>query len=254
MKNLLSFPRSLKMLAGALACGLLASTASATHFAGTVYCRDTDPGTPFVGVAVTATGASGAFSANTDTNGNFYIDVPNVNDTYVVTIVTPNGLTIVFPVGGSYTRSISTDCGTGTGQGVCFWDDTDFVLTGCPPVGPGTGTPGYWKNHPDAWPVNSIQIGCTTYTKAQAIAILRLPDGDKTRTVFRHLLCAKLNVLIGNNSACIAADILLADAWMCLHPVNSGVTGSSAAWAQISGTATKLDDYNNGLLCAPHRD
>ena len=84
---------------------------------------------------------------------------------------------------------------------------------------------------------------------------MSLPDkGDKTRTVFRHLVSAKLNVIIGNASGCIDADILLADVWMCVHPINSKVAGSSAAWAEISGTATKLDQYNNGLLCAPHRN
>ena len=78
--------------------------------------------------------------------------------------------------------------------------------------------------------------------------------GDKTLTVFRHLVSAKLNVLIGNESSCINGDITLADAWMALHPVGSGVKASSAAWTEIGGTANKLDNYNNGLLCAPHRD
>ncbi|MFT3894745.1 MAG: hypothetical protein QM730_24205 [Anaerolineales bacterium] len=38
--------------------------------------------------------------------------------------------------------------------------------------GPGTGTPGYWKNHPEAWPVSSITIGEQTFTKDQAIALM----------------------------------------------------------------------------------
>jgi hypothetical protein len=41
---------------------------------------------------------------------------------------------------------------------------------------------------------------------------------------------------------------------MAAHPVGSGVSGKSAAWGEISGIATMLDQYNNGLLCAPHRD
>jgi hypothetical protein len=133
--------------------------------------------------------------------------------------------------------------------------DADFCFKPPPPSGPGTGTPGYWKTHPEAWPVDSIVIGGITYTKAQAIAILWIEDGgDKSRTVFRHLLSAKLNLLIGTDPSCISGDIATADAWMALHPVGSGVTGKSAAWAEISGVATKLDNYNNGLLCAPHRD
>ncbi|MSU57416.1 MAG: hypothetical protein EXS35_04425 [Pedosphaera sp.] len=255
MQNESTLIRKLKQLAGAVACGLLVSTAGATHFSGKVVCGDTSPATPLVGVVVTAIGANGTFTGNTDTNGNYLIPVVNANDTYTLTITVPNGLSLVTPVGGSYVLPISTYCGTGTGQGICFWDGVDFVLTGCAPVGPGTGTPGYWKNHPGAWPVNAIQLGCHTYTKAQAITLMSLPDaGDKTRTVFRHLVCAKLNVIIGNVSACIDGDIVQADLWLCAHPINSHVAGSSAAWEQITGTATKLDQYNNGLLCAPHRD
>ncbi len=128
--------------------------------------------------------------------------------------------------------------------------DVDFQCGG-----PGTGTPGYWKNHPDAWPVQKITIGGISYSKADAIKFMSLAEkGDKTKTVFRHLISAKLNVIIGNASDCIADEIMLADAWMAVHPVCSGVSGSSAAWAAISGTATELDDYNNGRLCAPHRD
>jgi hypothetical protein len=122
-------------------------------------------------------------------------------------------------------------------------------------TGPGTGTPGFWKNHPEAWPVDSIVIGGVTYTKAQAIALMGRPDaGDKTFTMFRHLVAAKLNVLVGNESSCIDATIISADAWMALHPPGSHVGGGSAAWAVGAPLATTLDNYNNGLMCAPHRN
>jgi len=121
--------------------------------------------------------------------------------------------------------------------------------------GPGTGTPGYWKNHPEAWPVDSITIGGIVYTKDEAIAWMQTPvNGDKTKTMFAHLVCAKLNVIIGNESSCIDETISDADDWMALHPVGSGVEGKSAAWTEGAPLATLLDDYNNGLLCAPHMD
>lgn len=132
--------------------------------------------------------------------------------------------------------------------------NADFCFTE-QPSGPGTGTPGYWKTHATAWPVNSIVVGGRTYTKAQAIKLIgQAEKGDKTLTVFRHLVCAMLNVMIGNASACVESAIEDADAWMAIHPVGSKVSGSSAAWGEISATATKLDQYNNGMLCAPHRD
>lgn len=131
--------------------------------------------------------------------------------------------------------------------------NADFCFT--EQHGPGTGTPGYWKTHPEAWPVNSIVIGGRTYTKTQAIKFIgQAEKGDKTLTVFRHLVCAQLNIIIGNASGCIMDAIDDADAWMAIHPVGSKVSGSSAAWSEISATATTLDNYNNGLLCAPHRD
>lgn len=121
---------------------------------------------------------------------------------------------------------------------------------------PGVGTPGFWKKHPDAWPVDAITIGGAMYTKAQAIAIMDSPGkGDKTHEMFNQLVAAKLNVLIGNPSGCVDDTIDAADDWLTAHPIWSGVKGNHAAW-QDDGEALKdiLDDYNNGLLCAPSRD
>ncbi|GAF95082.1 unnamed protein product, partial [marine sediment metagenome] len=36
-----------------------------------------------------------------------------------------------------------------------------------------TYTMGYWKNHPDAWPMGSITIGGVSYDKAVAIDIFK---------------------------------------------------------------------------------
>ncbi len=128
----------------------------------------------------------------------------------------------------------------------------DFGYT--PITSPGTGTPGYWKNHPEAWPVESITIGGVTYTKAEAINKMQTKkDRDKTYDLFRALVSAKLNVLIGNAQGCVYGTILTADDWMAEHPVGSGVKANSNAWQQIAPAYQMLDDYNNGLLCAPHR-
>ena len=47
--------------------------------------------------------------------------------------------------------------------------DFDFGFKITPMQQPGTGTPGYWKNHPGAWLVQTIVVGGVEYTKAQAI-------------------------------------------------------------------------------------
>jgi hypothetical protein len=122
--------------------------------------------------------------------------------------------------------------------------------------GPGTGTPGYWKNHPDAWPVDVITIGGVTYTKAEAIGHMETSvKGDKTFTMFPALVAANLNVFVGNASDCIDDFISAADAWMASYgPVGSGVEGRSDAWKQGESLYEELDAYNNGELCAPSRD
>ena len=140
-----------------------------------------------------------------------------------------------------------------TGQ----YDDA-LVTVKCrkpPEDSPGTGTPGYWMNHPEAWPVEVITIGGTPYTKADAIDLMKAPvKKDKTFTMFPALVAAKLNVLIGNEDSCVAGTIAAADAWMSDHAVGSGVKGSSEAWKIGEPLYWTLDAYNNGLLCAPSRD
>ena len=114
---------------------------------------------------------------------------------------------------------------------------------------PGTRTPGYWKNHPEAWPIDEITIGGLTYTKDEAIEILNTPEkGDKTYTMFRDLVAAKLNVAIGNPSSSIQDTIIEADEWMLTYgPVGSGVRAKETAWRIGEPLHKMLDDYNNGL-------
>jgi hypothetical protein len=130
---------------------------------------------------------------------------------------------------------------------------------GCPPrCFPGTGTPGYWKNHPEAWPVGTLEIGGVTYTKDDAIGIMNTPvKGDKTYTLFPALVAAKLNVLVlGIDCAgCIGGEIHSGNLWMEHNPPGSGVKASSYAWQQRGECLyLRLDAYNRGELCAPSRD
>jgi hypothetical protein len=132
-------------------------------------------------------------------------------------------------------------------------------------------SPGYWKNHPEAWPGKCITIGSTTYYKCpaggqlsyqDAIDIMQQPvKGDKTYTMFDALVAAKLNELNGCPSCKIIDTITGADRWMGKYgSVGSGVKASSDEWQKSwqytckcgypSGEALylKLDAYNNGKL------
>ena len=138
-------------------------------------------------------------------------------------------------------------------------DYTMYPIPRCdePCEAPGTGTPGYWKNHPQAWPLTVITVGGETYSRDEAIALMEAATKkDKTYNMFEQLVAAVLNGLVGNDTSCIDATISAAQDWMTDNPVGSGVKADSSTW-QDAGSAlhTALDDYNNGRLeCADHRD
>lgn len=126
------------------------------------------------------------------------------------------------------------------------------TVAACGYCGPGVRSPGYWKNHPEAWPCDQISLGGVTYTKEEAIAIMQTPvKGDKSYTLFDALISAMLNVIVGNCDECIDETLHLADAWLYLYPLGSDVRGSSPAWKCGEPLYECLDAYNNGLLCAP---
>lgn len=144
-------------------------------------------------------------------------------------------------------------------------ESTSFnVQSNCDPTPPPpppmqcAATPGYWKNHPDEWPVEVIKIGDTYYRKADAIALLNMPEkGDKTITLFRAAVATKLNLLRGSNPACIENKLYDAMVWLksINYPVLSGVKANDPAWKYWGEPLyLKLDAYNNGMLCAPGCD
>lgn len=123
-----------------------------------------------------------------------------------------------------------------------------------PPVtnAPGTGTIGYWKNHPSEWPASCDLTlpGSTTNPDVFAMNVLDAPvKGDKTVSLAKQLIAAKLNVCAGNESSCVTQTITSAMAWLNMYPVFSQLK----SWNGGDVYQEILDDYNNGKLCAPHR-
>ena len=138
--------------------------------------------------------------------------------------------------------------------------DDDECSNDCrvPDYDVGTGTPGWWKNRGWrlGWPPGvDFFNGCPGFDYGEAREWLQTPvSGDKTYTMAYHLVAAKLNVANGTNPTCIAPTIAAAEAWICDNPVGSEVHASSDEWSTGGPMATMLDEYNNGYLCAPHRD
>jgi hypothetical protein len=110
---------------------------------------------------------------------------------------------------------------------------------------------GYWESHPEAWPVDQIEIGGSTYDQWEAIQLMKQPTkGNKWLNLFEQLVAAKLNVLVGNEASCILDPMFYADEWMQSNP--SPVRANSRAWKNGGrGLLFELDAYNKGHRCAP---
>jgi hypothetical protein len=124
-----------------------------------------------------------------------------------------------------------------------------------PAFADGTGTIGYWKTHPEAWPVETLTLGGQVYTKEEAIALLNTPTrGDQSIQLAKQLIGAKLNVASGNYSYCIEDAIAEADALLAETPPGTLSKQDKQTRSAMVAVQKMLDDYNNGRLCAPHRD
>jgi SdrD B-like domain len=200
----------------------------------------------------------------TDVNGVYYFAVPPGD--YQVAVQIPPGTQAATSNAGSDDTVDSDGVSDGLGNSVAtatlspqnplpFDSSTDFGFLQTPVQQPGTGTPGYWVNHPEAWPVDSITVGGVAYSKADALAWLAKGGKDKTVTMFSSLVPAKLNVLIGNDGSCVSSTISAADDWMQKYgPVGNNVHAASMAWKVGEPLHRQLDNYNNGMLCAPGRE
>ena len=231
-----------------------------------------EPGIANVSVTITYTPPEGGdpivLVVPTDDYGFYQSGLTPSGTTYTVSVQTPPDTTPSPANNPSTTDLLDSDGESdGAGNSVAHFTlperdtngdaSTDFGFTTTSGyTNPGTGTPGFWQNHPEAWPVSTVLVGGVTYTKAQAIAILDTPvTKDKSFTMFASLVSALLNVRIGNDSSCVAQTIDKAQDWMTTYgPAGRGVAASSYAWKVGEPLHRQMDNYNNGMLCAPHRD
>ena len=113
---------------------------------------------------------------------------------------------------------------------------------------------GFWKNHPQAWPVTELQLGNVTYTKDQLLSIMHEPvHGNGLVSLAHHLITAKLNVANGADPSCIQQTIADADALigdLIVPPVGDGFL----APGDVNALKDTLEDYDEGHLCAPSCD
>ena len=116
---------------------------------------------------------------------------------------------------------------------------------------------GYWKNNPDAWPVNSLTLGSQTYTETELLTTLKTrigsgPKADASLILADQLIAAKLNIANGADGTPVSSTITHADS------VLSGFSGklpykvrtSTANGQAMVNDAATLESFNNGALTA----
>ncbi len=116
-----------------------------------------------------------------------------------------------------------------------------------------TYTQGYWKNHPEAWPVGSVTLGTVNYSAAQLMSIFNQPAaGNGLLSLAHQLIAAKLNIAQGASApAGVTAAIAAADALiggLVVPPVGAG----SLSPGSTSALTTTLDSFNQGITGPGH--
>jgi hypothetical protein len=128
--------------------------------------------------------------------------------------------------------------------------------TPTPTPGGCTLTQGFWKNHPEEWCIEEVQLGERVYTKDEALQILHQPvQGNGLVALAHQLIAAKLNIECnGSDDSCIHSNITHADALiddLVVPPIGNGYLDPNV----VAQDVMMLDDYNNGRLsCAMHCD
>jgi hypothetical protein len=118
-------------------------------------------------------------------------------------------------------------------------------------IGPPPSTPtvlphtiGYWKNHPEAWPVTSLTICGNTLTQAELISILKSPSRKDVTIIMAKQLIAAMLAVAGGNSCPLVVD---AEAWLCSH---GGIGGNRKQWDGGEVLKDALDQFNQGGACS----
>ncbi len=110
---------------------------------------------------------------------------------------------------------------------------------------------GYWKNHLDDWPVESLEIGGVFYGADELASLLKMPvRGDASVILAGRLIAAKLNISSGSDPRPIEETIFAADALLGEYSggVPCRVRPSTAAGRLMVELANELESYNSGRL------
>ena len=111
---------------------------------------------------------------------------------------------------------------------------------------------GYWKNHPEEWPVEKINICNASYSKNEAIQIIKEANSkDATNMLMVQLIIVKLNRRCGvspefkcqQQTLNVDQVINNAENFLCTHPFGSNPRGT--ARQEALDAKNILDAFNN---------
>jgi hypothetical protein len=115
-----------------------------------------------------------------------------------------------------------------------------------------TYSQGYWRNHPDAWPVTSLTLGTVTYQAAELMAILDNPaQGNGLVILVHQLIATKLNIANGADPSAVDQTVTDADNMigaLVVPPIGNGYL----APGQTSDLTETLTEYNEGTIGPGH--
>jgi hypothetical protein len=126
------------------------------------------------------------------------------------------------------------------------WASTSTPLQNC------TYTQGFWKTHPEAWPVGSLTLGTTTYSAAQLLQILNTQAQGNGLLILAHqLIAALLNQDDGADVSSVQTDITNAQN-LIGNLVIPPIGGDSLPSDAVTSIANDLNDYNTGVTGPGH--
>jgi hypothetical protein len=115
-----------------------------------------------------------------------------------------------------------------------------------------TYSQGYWRTHPDAWPLSSLTLGTPTYQATELMAILGNPaQGNGLVTLAHQLIAAKLNIANGADPTVVQQTITDSDnviGGLIIPPLGNGYLPPD----QTSELVEVLSQYNEGTIGPGH--
>lgn len=109
---------------------------------------------------------------------------------------------------------------------------------------------GYWKNYPDIWPLESLELMGASWSKLEALQVLWTPPGgDPTYALAHQLIPALLNTAYscsGETWSGVADLISDAQTWLTEHPLGSNDLSDVERDVTMQ-FAAQLADFNEGV-------